>query len=733
MASDLIFEIGAEELPASFIVPALESLASQWTEAAKAARIGFASVETHGTPRRLALLVRGVDEKAPDLEERAEGPWVSVAFDAEGHPTKAAEGFAKKFGLLVEQLDRAPGAQGERLIATRKLTGERTLKVLPALLAKLIREIPFKKPKMRWAAETETFPRPVRWICAVFGGEVVPVKFAELAGAGSTYGHRFLAPGPIALTRIDEYLPKLREAKVLAAIPERRVRVVAEIDRVAAEAGGRRVVDEELVDTITGLVEWPSGVLGSFSEDVLDMPREVLVSEMRGHQKYASIESADGRLLPAFVAVANTPVNDVAVSRRGYERVLRARLADARYFFEEDKKRPLAARVVDLRRVTFQEKLGSIHDKVDRLLGLSRKVAMSVPYEDSAAVERTVTLCKADLTTGMVGEFPDLQGVMGREYAKAAGERDDVAIGIFEHYLPRGASDSLPTGDLGAIVGISDRLDTIAGIFAIGKAPSGANDPFALRRSCLGVIRTILSMGYRMSLEGLVDHALAQHYESFARRAAAAPAPEPRKDAKGKDRKPEYLERSEARTQILDFFRARLKALWSDAHAADVIEAVLAVGFDDVTDAHARLVALSAMRDQPDFLPLATAFARASNIIEKQAKDLAPGDVDATLFLEEHERSLFAQVKMAAETARLEASELARVHSSAPKEKADLAALYTRRLQACADLRPAVDAFFDKVLVMAEDPKLRENRLRLVASVRELFAPIAEFARIQGK
>lgn len=715
MASDLIFELGCEELPASYQQPALGVLRETWKAEAQRLRIAHGEVQAHATPRRLALLVKGVAARAEDIEERGEGPGLSAAFDAEGKPTRAAEGFAKKWGVTVAELGRANG----RLVAVRQVAGQPTFGLLPELLARLVVEAAKNRKTMRWGHETVAFPRPIRWMCAVFGGEVVPVRFGDVTAGGVSFGHRFLAPAAIRLTSVDEYLPKMRDAKVLADVGERRAKVVSEIDRVATEAGGRRVVDEELVDTITGLVEWPSGVLGSFSPDTLDMPREVLISEMRGHQKYASLESLDGKLLPQFVAVANTPVKDVAVSRRGYERVLRARLADARYFFDEDRTRTLASRVTDLRRVTFQEKLGSIHDKVDRIMGLSRKVATSAAYANIEAVERTAVLCKADLTTGMVGEFPDLQGAMGREYARHAHEREDVAVGIFEHYLPRGATDQLPTGDLGAFVGIADRLDTIAGIFVIGKAPSGANDPFALRRACLGIIRIILHKGYRMSLAGLLEHALEQHFERFTRVAATQPAPETKKDKDGKERKvkPEHIERADAQAQVLEFFRARLRAMWAEEHGADVVEAVLAAGFDDLTDAQRRLAALSSIRGRPDFVPIAVAFGRASNIIEKQAKDLVAGPVEPSLFTEPPESALFAQ------------TQAARLLVTGAIRSGD----YAGALKAIADLRPAVDAFFDKVLVMAEDPAVKQNRLRLVREVQQLFAPIADFARIQTK
>jgi len=711
MSADLIFEIGCEELPASFIGPALELLAAGWTSEAARLRIGHGEVRTLGTPRRLALLVKGVATRAEDVEERGEGPALSSAFDGEGRPTKAAEGFARKWGLSVEQLGRENG----RLVASRTVAGRDTLELLPELLSQLIVESARNRKAMRWGAGSVTYPRPVQWLCALLGGAVVPVRFGVLEAGGVTYGHRFLAPAALTPRGVDTYVDQLREAFVLADIAERRARVVAEIDRVAAEAGGRRVVDDELVDTITGLVEWPSGVLGAFDAQALDMPREVLISEMRGHQKYASIEGHDGRLQPAFVAVANTPVKDVAVSRRGYERVLRARLADARYFFDEDRTRTLASRVDDLRRVTFQEKLGSIHHKVERLGQLAATAAAEVAGVSVDHVRRAAQLCKADLTTGMVGEFPELQGVMGREYATHDGEPAAVALGIFEHYLPRGASDGLPTGDIGALVGLADRLDTITGIFAIGKAPTGANDPFALRRACLGVIRVVTSRGYRLSLERLVDAALAAH----AAHLGPVPPVIPVMDAEGKTRKgkPERPTTAEARAQVLEFFRGRLRALWADEHGADVVEAVLSAGFDDLTDAHRRLLALSAIKSQADFVPLAVAFGRASNIVEKQGQELLPGEVDGRLFHDGAEERLHA------------ATQAARVRVDEAIRSGD----YATALKAIADLRPLVDAFFDAVMVMAPEADLRQNRLRLVRDVTRLFAPIADFGRIQTK
>lgn len=710
--NDLVFEIGTEELPASAIRPAAEALGERFREFAEAQRLSFGAIETHGSPRRLALLVRGLAAKADDVDELLEGPATSVAFK-DGVPTKAAEGFARKAGVAVERLERMQTAQGERLVARRHVEGEATAVLLQTALPAFIGAIPFRK-SMRWGAESATFARPVRWLGAVYGREVVSFSWADVQSGGVTYGHRFLAPGAIALTDCDAYVPALRDAKVLVRWDERRERVIAAIDQAAEEAGGRRVEDDELVDTITGLVEWPSGVAGAFAPEALDMPREVLVSEMREHQKYASVESADGKLLAKFVAVANTPVKDVAVSRRGYERVLAARLSDARFFFDDDLRTPLHARVAALGRVTFQESLGSVLDKVGRVTQLAAHIAQAVGYADAAKVERTALLSKADLTTGMVGEFPELQGVMGREYARHDGEAEDVALGVFEHYLPRGASDSLPTGDLGAFVGLADRVDTIVGIFAIGRAPTGTQDAFGLRRACLGVLRVLEGRGYRLSLSALIGLALDLHYSSFEARGLLAP---PAGDAGDKKRKKTFLTREEAAEHVVEFFRGRLKSDLAQSIPADLAEAVLTAGYDDVVDLGYRAKALGAIAGTPDYLPLAVAFGRASHIIEKQAKDLGAGDPDPALFTEDAERALHAEVERASAEVR------------ATLRTGD----YPEALRALAALRPFVDRFFDGVLVMAEDEKVRTNRLRLVRSVQGLFEPIADFSRIQTR
>jgi glycyl-tRNA synthetase beta chain len=424
----------------------------------------------------------------------------------------------------------------------------------------------------------------------------------------------------------------------------------------------------------------------------------VLVQEMKSHQRYFSLTDGAGKLLPRFIAVSNTPVRDEALSLRGYQRVLRARLSDARFFFDEDRKVPLEGRLEKLGRVVWQGKLGSYAEKVARIEALAGFLVARTGRGDLATVQRAARLCKADLVTGMVGEFPELQGVMGREYARADGEPPAVAEAIFEHYLPRGAADQLPTGDAGALVGLADRFDSLCGIFALGKIPTGAADPFALRRACLAIINVTLERGYRHSLAAVIDEA----HRLLASRLA---------DVKRKPGEPPV------RDQVLDFFRGRCKAQWTEAHRTDVVEAVLAAGFDDLVAAHGRLQALSALVARPDFTPLAIAFKRVANIVEKQGKDVPPGPASPAAFTDAAEHTLH------------------RGFTSAAAEVATRVAAddYAGALQEITALGPAVDRYFDEVMVMAEDRALRENRIRFLAEIAALFGRIADFTRIQSE
>ncbi len=698
MARDLLLEIGAEEIPASFIVPALEDLKRILTERLAAARLKHGEVRTYGTPRRLAVWVREVADSGEDVTSEKLGPSAKAAFDKDGKPTVAATKFAESLKLPVSELGRTQTAKGEYLSARVQEKGRPASEVLAEALHAAVHGINFRK-SMRWGDVDMAFARPLQWLVALLGSDVLPVVFGDVKSGRTTYGHRFLSPGPVELKAPADYEAALEKVSVVADISKRRAMLVDKLHAAAKGTSGQILEDESLVDQVTNLVELPSPVVGTFDERHLDLPPEVLVQEMKSHQRYFSLTDAKGKLLPKFIAVSNTPVRDEKLSLRGYERVLRSRLADGRFFFDEDRKTPLIDRVPKLARVVWQNQLGSYAEKVERFKTLAVFLAEQTGKKDQrATIERAATLAKADLVTGMVGEFPELQGVMGREYARAAGEPDAVATAIFEHYLPRNANDSLPTQDAGALIGLADRLDTLCGIFAIGKAPSGAADPFGLRRACLAIINLVLGRGYRLSLSAAVDEALKLLEPKLA----------------SVKRKPGE---SSPREQVLEFFRGRLKALWSEGNRTDVVEAVLSVGFDDLVAARKRLEALSGLVGRADFTPLAVAFKRVVNIVEKQGKDVAKGHTNPEKFRDEPERNLHSAFTQA----RGKVADFVKVDD------------FSGALKEITGLKPAVDTFFDKVTVMADDKDLRENRVRFLVEIGALFNQVADFSKIQAE
>ncbi len=689
---DLVFEIGTEELPASFQRPALEWMAAEINKLLDDNRLNGegegqrASIATYATPRRLALIVTAIAASAPDLRKKLSGPPVKQA-KQDGKWTKAAEGFARKAGVAVENLR----IEGDRVVVEQHVRGQSAAEALPAMLEQIIRGIPFRK-SMRWdALETDAFARPVHWIAATLDGKPVPVKFADVVSAPKTRGHRFAAPQEFPLPAAKDYVAALRKAHVLADWAERSKRISEEVTRAAAEAGGVPRPDPELLETVTGLVEEPFAVAGFFEKDFLQLPPEVLISEMRGHQKYFAVQDVKGELLPAFVAVSNTKVRDPAVSRRGYERVLRARLSDGKFFFDEDRKVPLRSRIEKLGRRTFLQGLGTELERVQRLRELSLWLHGATGKGEPRQLAEAAELCKADLTTGMVGEFPELQGAMGRVYALNDGVEPKIADAIFEHYLPRGAEDRLPSEDTGALLGIADRLDLIVGLFGLGKEPSGTADPYGLRRAALGILRVTLARGYRFDVDEALRAAQKLH---------------------GKDD-------AGIRERVWQFLLARLEVLLRDKAQPDSIQAVLHTGDRDLIALEKRLVALQTVREKSraQFEATAAAFKRIGNILaQAQQKGFSPVGFQAQRCKTGSEQSLAAALD----------ESRSRV-SGALDENEDYLAAYA----ALAELRPVVDRFFDEVMVMDPDPQLRDNRLALLRSLHELFSPLADFSRLQ--
>ncbi len=684
-AKELFLEIGCEEIPAGFIPRATAEMEAIITRELAVARLPFSGIQTLATPRRLALVVKGLPAVQPDAEITATGPSVKAAYDADGKPTKAAEGFARGQGVDVAALQTITTDKGEYLFVSKHEAGRPTHEILTELLPALIANIPFKK-SMRWGEQDVRFARPIHWIVALFDGTVIPFSFGQITSGKVSRGHRFMANTPFPVSDFAGYLNECERHFVIPD-PEKRKEIIRrETHRVAIAAGGHLLPDEELLEQVTYLVEYPSAVHGTFSPEFLKVPKEVLITSMRSHQRYFSIVDANGGLMPGFITINNTLSEDPSVVVKGNERVLRARLSDARFFFEEDQKVRLDDRVEALKKVVYQQKLGTSFEKMERFRSLAEGLADRLNPAVKAQTSRAAWLCKADLVSGMVGEFPEVQGIMGREYALLEGESADVAGAIAEHYLPTQAGGELPASDIGAFVSIADKMDTICGCFGVGLIPTGAADPYALRRATIGIIAIILDRGYRLSLESLIDEALTLLAPKLTR------------------------QKEQVAADVLEFFRARFSNLMGGLHPTDAVDAAVAAGFSDLVDVRARIAALAEFKNHPDFEPLSVAFKRVGNII-KEGTD-AP--VDPSLFQDEAEKNLYEAIQ----AVKVAAGGL--VASGA----------WLDALTEIATLRGPVDRFFDGVMVMAEDPLVRTNRLALLTTIARLFGRIADFSRI---
>ena len=687
MGRELLFEIGVEEIPASFMLPALDAMGKMVKRELENQRIDHGEIITWGTPRRLVLRVLDMAESQRDKEERVMGPPVSVAFDADGNPTKAAEGFCKSQGVSLDEIERVTTPKGEYLSVVKREAGKGTLEILREFLPNLMAKIPFKK-SMRWADYNFRFARPIHWILALFGEEVVEFSIEDISSGRVTYGHRFLAPQPITLESPEGYQERLREAYVVVDHNERKETIWKGVSQKAQEVGGVAMEDEDLLDEINFLVEYPVPLRGSFEEEYLSLPKEVLITPMKEHQRYFPIFNEKGELLPHFVVVSNMVTDDMDLIVEGNERVLRARLADAKFFFEEDKKVPLEKYFEKLKDVVFQEKLGTSYEKVMRFRELAKKIAQKVAPDKSDLVDRTALLAKADLESQMVYEFPELQGVMGREYARIQGEDPLVADGIFEHYLPRFAGDDIPSTVTGAIVGIADRLDTIVGCFGIGLIPTGSEDPYGIRRDVLGMLRTISEKGYRLSLVELIEESSRLLKDKMERPA------------------------EEVKNDVISFIRQRLyHQLVSQGYRQDLVDAVLSEAFDDVVETLKRVDALVEVSKDPQFEELMTTFKRVVNIIPEGFEE---SGVDPALLKEDAEKALFEEVERIAPE----------VEEAKAKED------YSGALAKIVALKSKVDSFFDNVLVMDKDERVKKNRLSLLNRIAGLFKGIADLSKV---
>ncbi|MEO1267234.1 MAG: glycine--tRNA ligase subunit beta [Myxococcota bacterium] len=697
MVSPFFLEIGTEELPARFVQPAMDGLARQTTEALAELHLAHGAVHTVGTPRRVTLWIEAVSHQQDDREEVKVGPPARIAYDKEGNPSKAAQGFARSSGVAVGDLFETETPRGPYLAARIHHKGRSTAELLTERLPELIDAIPFKK-SMRWGHETVTFGRPVRWICALLGSDTLTFRYGDVTSGNTSYGHRVMSPEAFTVTGVQQYLDTLRTVHVIADPEERRTIIRRELAELGTQAGGRVVDDEALIDEVANLTEDPWGGLGQIDPEKLKLPREVLISSMRKHQRYFAIEDDEGKLLPFFAVFNNTRVRDPAVVIRGNERVLKARLHDGTFFYAEDRKRPLASRVEDLKRVVFLGELAkndlgeTSYHRTQRMVELARQIA-AIGYPDDEEVgvhaARAAELAKADLTTLMVGEFPDLQGTIGMYYARADGEPEAVAKAIGEQYLPQGAEGSPAESPAGACLALADKLEKIAACFAVALIPTGNKDPYGLRRAALGVLKTLEARSLDLDLRQLVEAAVAVVLQSDAS--------------------------SEVSNAMMDFFEARLRSELTSEHRTDIVDAVLAAGFDRPRHARLRAAALADIAREADLGPIGEAFKRINNILQKNADKLPQGAVFTLEHAIQEEEKVLGNLAQSIQASM--AGHLAEGN-------------YRDALGHLTRLQEPLDTFFTEVMVMADDETLRTNRLALLQGLRGMFEAVADISRM---
>jgi glycyl-tRNA synthetase beta chain len=685
---DFLLEIGTEEIPARFLPGALVELAEKAEAFLAGERLGYNAVSTYGTPRRLLLFVTGIPAKQKALVREIKGPACRAAFDDAGQPTAAAAGFARSQGVDVGSLVVRRTGKTEYVFALKEEPGRPAPAVLADLCPRLITGLSFPKP-MRWGDKELRFIRPIRWLTALYGNDVIDFAVDGLKSGRASRGHRFLAAGAFNIKDPAEYFARLAAGFVIVDPAERRRIIWEQIEHLAAAEKGFVQKDEELLDEVVNMVEYPTAFSGGFPAQYLDLPAAVLITAMREYQRYFPVHEKHGRLLPRFIAVHNSTPKHTAVIAAGNEKVLKARLADASFFYREDLSTPLACRVDGLKKVVFQEELGTLYDKTKRIENLVQYLGslLKIGAKDQVAVYRAASLAKTDLLTNMVYEFPELQGVMGREYALKDGESKAVAEALYEQYLPRFAGDALPKTLPGRLLSIADKIDNLVGCFGMGLAPTGSQDPYALRRQALGICHIILDGRLLLSMTGLIAKAQAEY--------------------KGRLKQDDRAVRGE----LLEFFYQRLRAVFGEqAIRPDVTEAVLAAGADDLHAARLRAEALQDFVSTPSFEDVHTAYTRAANL-SRGAPDSGP---DPACFTDPAEQRLF------------EAVTALRRDTAPGLKKGD----YRGVLQALSALRGPVDAFFDAVLVMDDNRTLRENRLALLRATAELVRGVADLGKV---
>ncbi len=689
MAQDLLLEIGAEEIPSAYMSRVLSDLKDLAAKNLADARLNYRDIAVWGTARRLCLLVKGLSEEQKDTISENRGPKKNIAFDGEGNPSKAALGFARSQGLSFHELEIKELGGVEYLFATKKEKGQKTTTVLPGLLLRVINSLSFPK-SMRWSYYHTRFARPIRWLLAIFGDKIVEFSIENVKSNNFTYGHRFLSAGALPVGSVEDYLRILRAHYVILDQVERKEMIWQQVQKVAAEAGGRVEENEGLLEEVSFLVEYPTAFYGEFSSSYLDVPPEVLTTSMIEHQRYFPVYNETGELLPGFIAVRNGNDYCLDIVKTGNERVLKARLEDALFFWNEDRKKPLDEMAVKLNEVLFHERLGTLADKVQRLQKLALYIGQETGLGRPENIRRSALLCKADLLSNMVYEFPELQGIMGRYYAKESGEKPEVAEAVFEHYLPRFADDILPSGAEGIVLSLAEKTDSLMGFFSLGVKPSGSQDPYALRRQALGLANIILDRKLNIDLKQFLGQAYRGYTEIGFN-----------------------LENSEEDSvrELLSFVYQRMRGILSGAGISyDVIEAVLSCPAFDLCENYNRMLMLQEFKKSLLFEDSMIVYNRVNNLSKKWESE----EIDYALLQDESEKKLYHKL-------------------SAIKEKVNrsiAAQDYIQAWETLAAQRADIDEFFNAVMVMVEDEKLKAARLGILKTIANLFNSIADFSKI---
>ncbi len=690
MARNLLFEIGVEEIPARFMEGSINGLVNAAKKSLKEARLDFENVRGMGTPRRLTLFVDGLAESQGDLKEELKGPAKKAAYDSEGNPTKALQGFLRSKGLTEEDITIKEIKGGEYIFATKEEKGEAAAKVLPELLVNMVLSLKFPKP-MRWSDHELRFIRPIHWMVALFGSEILPVKIVDVVAGNVTRSHRFYGAGDVTIESPESYVDQLRENYVMVDPAERRAVIKEQITALEKEHNVVVEKDEELLDEVVYLLEYPTALMGSFDEKYLRLPKEVIITPMKEHQRYFPVMDAKGELLPHFVTVRNGLPRNIEIVTAGNEKVLRARLADAEFFYDEDLKIDLGSNVERLKPIVFHITMGTLFEKVERMVELAAYLADALG-EDAEKAKRGAYLAKADLVSNMVYEFPELQGIMGEYYAVAQGEAADVAQSIRESYLPRFAGDDLPETKLGMITSIADKIDSVVGFFSMDLEPTGSQDPYALRRQAMGITQIILNGELELNFGDLIDTAydkIASRYET-------------------------KRTREETKARVYAFMAQRLNNVLSDAGLAyDTANAVMHATPDNFCLIRKKGEALEAFRSNENFAPLMAGFTRVNNL----AKNAESAAYDESLFTEKAEKDL-------AEAAKAFKAQAA---DALAKDDFDTA------FNAIAALRAPIDAFLTDIMVMCDDEKLKASRLGLLKALAEEMLAVADFTAIADK